>query len=363
MHWFLVALLCSGGVPSDSPEEPHEDSPVFAPLFAIRGKGIGTGNFSYFSGLRLNLVDIDVRRVNGINLTLGWPTPNPKFLLRGLNIGALTTRVGRLYGMTIGGLWTDVEREAIGFQIGGILNTSNGPAGGLALGGLVNVTKSLAIGVRVAGLVQEGEDHLGGVHVSGLWTRSKGAVVGVGGAGLALMSEKVCAGIQVSGLFTQAEGPIAGAHVAGLLLQSRGALAGLNVGGLACLAERSVYGLAIGGLTLQTGCSNLVGRWSDPDWLGEDGDRVELVGAGISGLRVMAPSIRGFALGGLMVRTRELTGLCIGTYNQIEGPLVGASIGVVNVAKQLNGFQIGVFNYVEENPWPFKLVPILNYSP
>ena len=42
--------------------------------------------------------------------------------------------------------------------------------------------------------------------------------------------------------------------------------------------------------------------------------------------------------------------------------MTGLSIGVVNMAEQLNGVQIGLINYVPSNPLGLKILPLLNFS-
>jgi hypothetical protein len=46
--------------------------------------------------------------------------------------------------------------------------------------------------------------------------------------------------------------------------------------------------------------------------------------------------------------------------NQIEGRQSGLSIGIVNYAWELNGIQIGLINYVRDNPKYLKVLPLFN---
>lgn len=40
----------------------------------------------------------------------------------------------------------------------------------------------------------------------------------------------------------------------------------------------------------------------------------------------------------------------------------GITIGVLNVAKELRGIQIGLLNYAANNPPPFRWLPVLNLN-
>ena len=48
--------------------------------------------------------------------------------------------------------------------------------------------------------------------------------------------------------------------------------------------------------------------------------------------------------------------------NSVEELQIGATIGLVNYAAKLDGVQIGLINYVSENPWPFRLLPLVNLN-
>jgi len=42
--------------------------------------------------------------------------------------------------------------------------------------------------------------------------------------------------------------------------------------------------------------------------------------------------------------------------------MTGLSVGLVNVADHLNGVQIGLVNYVADNPAYFRLLPFFNLN-
>ena len=46
--------------------------------------------------------------------------------------------------------------------------------------------------------------------------------------------------------------------------------------------------------------------------------------------------------------------------NGIKGKQTGVSLGIVNYAYELKGIQIGLINYVRENPKYLKVLPLIN---
>jgi len=93
---------------------------------------------------------------------------------------------------------------------------------------------------------------------------------------------------------------------------------------------------------------------------------------------VGAPNIKGLTIGGLTCEGQYFDGVAItlgrvkikkegrftgfraGALNQIEGKQTGLSVGIFNYAWKLNGIQIGLINYVRDNPKYLKVLPIVN---
>ena len=57
-----------------------------------------------------------------------------------------------------------------------------------------------------------------------------------------------------------------------------------------------------------------------------------------------------------------LTGLAASAFTYIKGLLNGVSLGVFNYAHEVSGIQIGLLNYVADNPPGLKILPIFNTS-
>jgi hypothetical protein len=98
--------------------------------------------------------------------------------------------------------------------------------------------------------------------------------------------------------------------------------------------------------------------------------------------RTASPGIRltvndcGLAIGdvprvnGLRINLRDrnldrVTGLLVGGlsgYNCVRGIQKGITIGLLNRAGTLKGIQIGLLNIAGNNPFPFRILPLLNLN-
>jgi hypothetical protein len=133
---------------------------------------------------------------------------------------------------------------------------------------------------------------------------------------------------------------------------------GITIGGLGAGAGDKVTGITIGGVGAGSGN--------------------ELTGIAIGGIGVGAQNIKGLTIGGLtcegqyfdgvaltlgrvkIKKDGRFTGFNVAALNQIEGRQSGLSVGIVNYAWSLKGIQIGLINYVRNNPKYLKVLPIIN---
>ncbi len=172
----MAAVLASG-----SP------SPALAGGFNLGAGefGIGIGNTVRHTGIRLNAVDQDVERVNGLNLTLWRPGENPDLVVTGIGAGIVGPDGADLRGIMLGGYGVDAERVT-----------------GIALG-------VLAVGI----------DEMRGIAV---------APIGAGFGGMT--------GLAVGGIFA------GGAEMSGITIGGLGAggvkMHGITAGGFAILADQ-----------------------------------------------------------------------------------------------------------------------------
>ena len=119
-------------------------------------------------------------------------------------------------------------------------------------------------------------------------------------------------------------------------------MTGVNIGGIGAGAGIALYGLTIGG----------IGAGSPT-----------IKGITIGGLAAGGENITGItaALGMIKIENNGThTGFNLSAFNYIKGTQTGLSIGIVNYAYNLKGVQIGLVNYVRDNPKYLKVLPIIN---
>src|SRR5690606_25820315 len=386
----------------------------------IAGYGLSLGNSPVWTGLRVNLTDRDVRRVDGINITLWRPGRNPNAELNGLALGVVAPEAGTIRGAGVGLVAVVAERslgglaygtaavvtggELTGFALGGaavvtgglrgiavspIAVVSRGDSRGAAVAGLGTVAEGSMRGINVAGLgtVAQGnmagvnlsglgtvaQGHMRGINFAGLGTVAQGDMRGINLAGLGVVSQGDMRGLNLAGLATVAQGDMAGTSVAGLANVAQGSMTGLNLGGLANVAQGRLRGINLAGLAL-VGSGGVAGL--NLAGLAITSDRAPISGLNLTlgaietdgpvrwvsfaGYKVDSPDVRGLSINPIRLKAVDLSGVAIGGYNRVEGVQRGLTIGIFNWARELRGVQIGLLNYAGNNEPPFRLVPILN---
>jgi hypothetical protein len=73
-----------------------------------------------------------------------------------------------------------------------------------------------------------------------------------------------------------------------------------------------------------------------------------------------APEITGLNLSIAWTESYRMTGFSFAAYNRTYGVQQGLVVGIFNHAEGLRGVQIGLLNYVENNPPWARILPIIN---
>lgn len=114
--------------------------------------GIGFGNSPEFSGLRFNFRDENVKRVNGLNLTLWQPEEhNQDAVVTGLSLG-LIPGGGVLYGLQLGIFGVIAMKSVHGISVATLGMGAGEDLVGINLAGLGMGAGKRIIGVNVATL-------------------------------------------------------------------------------------------------------------------------------------------------------------------------------------------------------------------
>ncbi|MBC8368194.1 hypothetical protein H8E52_12375 [bacterium] len=303
---------------------------------AYKDYGLSFGNSKKFTGLRINLVDRDVERITGLNLTFWNPGNNPTAVYNGMTLALIGTKSQHIDGIALSGIGVTATEKIRGIA-----------AGTLGVGAR-NFT-GLALGL----IMVDVQEHFRGVNISGGWTLTSNRLDGLAFSPGVTMAKQV-RGVAIAGLFAGGE-------------QS---LTGLALGGCGVFSTR-LRGLAIAGFGAGGECVDGV-----VITLGGIGGK-QLNGIMLAGLGLGASEhIRGLAIGGILSFAPEVTGLTIGAMNGLyidridledflhfklaNEKYTGLSIGLVNYSKNLNGVQLGLLNYAANNPKWLRLLPLLN---
>ena len=123
-----------------------------------------------------------------------------------------------------------------------------------------------------------------------------------------------------------------------------GRVSGINIAGLAVGSGGGISGLSIAGLGV--GSPRLSGIVPTG------------VGAGTQDFNggAIAPFYFRVERGGSM------RGVSVSAFNRIGGVQHGLTIGVLNIAEELRGVQIGLINIARSNPSGRRVLPIVNWG-
>lgn len=368
----LVLILLPSISFAQEPSQPDAGAiPEGAGLnLGARGVGLSLGNSAKWRGVRVNVSDAGLQRVDGVNLTLWRPRANPDAVLTGAALGVVGPEAREIRGIALG-LGGVVAAERLdGLALGGLGVVSGGALRGAGVGGLGLVAQHGMSGIGLGGLGLVSQGELRGIGIGGLGTVtngisgiaaamlgvvSQGPLTGIGFAGGGLVTQGVT-GAGLAGLAVISEGDARWLTVGGLATVVVGRATGISAGGLALVADGGATGLNLGGLAIVgseplTGINLSLGRV-------ESGEAVR--GATFGGYRVRAPRVEGISVSPVMHRTTDLTGFALGGYNEMLGTQRGLSIGIVNYARELRGVQVGLINYAGNNPAGLKVMPIVN---
>lgn len=104
----------------------------------------------------------------------------------------------------------------------------------------------------------------------------------------------------------------------------------------------------------------------------------ELKGMAVAGIGAEAPVVKGVLLSSLFSGAKEITtvvisglsvqvnedghfkGLSASAFNFFKGNQTGVAIGLMNYSWHLNDIQLGIVNYVKDNPKYAKILSLMN---
>ena len=283
---------------------------------AVNNTGISFGNSQEFNGLRFNWRDKDIRKINGVNVTLWAPGKNKRGTINGLSLALIGISSRELNGIQLAGIGMGAER------ITGI---------NLALIGLGAGEYIHGVGIGLIGL---GGEELKGFMLGGLGMGAEN-IEGIAIGGLGLGAERLRGfGFGLLG--------VGGSDIKGIVF------GGLGVG------ASEIRGLGIAGLGM--GGSEMSGIFFAGLGLGA----ADMTGLALGGLGVGGDEFSGIGGGLAIAKFGYAKGFTFGAYNRAKWDMIGLQVGLWNQTEYLHGVQIGLLNWVSDNPKWARLLPIMN---
>ncbi len=312
--------------------------------------GISIGDSKRWTGLRLNVVDSRLEKMDGVNITVWSPRKNSHGVVRGIAIGAPFGGAERFEGIAVGGGF-GANGSMRGASVSLVGGGSGGDISGIHLAGVGFGSGGGMHGITVAGVGAGTGGDISGIAVGGIGVGSggngRGLLVGGIGAGVGGNFE----GIAVGGIGSGVGGNFRGLSIAGIGTGSGGNFTGIALAGIGSGTGGVLHGLAMSGVGV--GAS-------------------EIRGIATAGLGIGGHKLTGLMVAGYTVRVvdefkdskgdGELHGVGVSAFNDIRGRQRGLTIGIVNYARSLHGMQLGVVNIVRSNPSGRRVLPVLNWG-
>ncbi len=307
--------------------------------FTVKGYGLSIGNSVNVNGIRINLRDTRLEKVNGLNVTFWKPKEPAAGTVNGLSVGILPG-AEHLNGLSLG-IGIEGGRTISGIAVGVLGLGAGERISGLAIGGLGLGAGGNIEGIAIGGLGLGSGGSLTGIMLGGLGVGSGNDIKGLAFSGIGVGSGKNMQGIAVGGIGVGAGESLTGFSAALIGVGAGRDLTGWTVAGIGIGAGRTITGVSIAGIGI-----------------GAHTYRGVAIAATIGSL-----DFTGLAIAPAYFRIQPegtFTGLSISAFNHIRGNQHGLTIGIFNFANRLSGLQLGVLNYNKSNPKWLRLLPLFN---
>ena len=129
-------------------------------------------------------------------------------------------------------------------------------------------------------------------------------------------------------------------------------ITGINLAGFG-MNGSNFKGINLAGISIGLKLKKLTG-------LGVDDDKITGFTYGTLGIGSKEIKGVGLSVGGIWCN--EFKGLGVGSIQRAKKKMSGLSIGLLNMTKRLYGVQIGLINYVEDNPPLRRILPFFNFG-
>ncbi len=310
----------------------------------INHVGLAIGDIPEVTGLRLNYRDRNLRRVDGMNVTIWMPynDEDMRGVVRGIALGLPMTGARNIDGLAVGlfGVGAQDRIRGIGFAPIGL--GSGGSLEGLMIGGVGAGTGGSITGIGVAGIGLGSGGRMRGLFVGGIGVGSGEDVEGIIIGGVGVGAGRNLTGISISGIASGAGGDVRGLTIAGIAAGAGGDLTGITIAGIAAGAGGTLRGLTIAGVAAGA---------------------PRLRGVALSAIAAGGQDVKGLVFAGayMKIDKGEFSGVTVSSYNHIKGVQHGLAIGILNYAEELHGLQVGLINIARNNASGARVLPIANW--
>lgn len=338
--------------------------------------GVAIGDVPRVKGIRLNFRDRELRRVDGVNITLWAPYEDAYGgTVKGAAIGLPLTGARNIEGLAVGLLGVGADKKLEGIAVGLIGVGSGGGMRGAMVGGIGVGTGGRAQGLTVGGIGVGAGEGARGIQIGGIGVGSGGRVEGLTVGGIGVGAGGGARGIQIGGIGVGSGAELEGLSIGGIGVGGGDGVTGLSIGGVGVGSGGAITGITLAGIGIGGG-GGVKGIQAAGIGIGSGGT---LTGLSVAGVGVGAPRIVGFAAAAA-VGGQDVTGGVIapvffklendGTFrggavsavSWLKGTQRGLTIGLLNYAWRLDGVQLGLINIVRENPKGRRVLPIVNWG-
>ncbi|MFQ5569832.1 MAG: hypothetical protein ACE5G0_09170 [Rhodothermales bacterium] len=309
----------------------------------VEGYGLSIGDSPWVNGLRINFRDRNLRRVNGVNLTIWTPRSPASGTVNGVALGVPMTGARRIRGLAVGIIGAGADETITGVALGPVGVGSGRSIEGLGIGGIGIGAGGDLIGVGIGGLGAGAGADVTGIMVGGLGVGAGDDITGIMIGGLGVGGGGDVLGLGIGGLGVGAGGSVTGVAFGGLGVGGGGDMTGLMVGGLGVGGGGTMQGLFVGGV-------------------GVGGPKI--VGAVLAGAVAGGERITGGVIAPAYFQITEegrLTGFSLSAFNHIKGEQNGFTLGLLNYARYLNGVQVGLLNFAGNKRHGLRWLPFINW--
>jgi hypothetical protein len=305
--------------------------------------GIAIGDAPRVTGLRINFRDRDLERVNGVNLTV-WTPYEATGDVRGIAIGVPVTGARRIDGLAIAIAGVGAEDRLRGIAIAPVGAGAGNELTGLVIAGIGGGTGGRFTGIAIAGVGVGAGQEVRGAMIGGIGVGTGGRLSGLTIAGVGAGAGEGVDGVTIAGVGVGSGGRVRGISIAGVGIGAGEGVSGLSIAGVGIGSGGEVRGLSIAGA-------------------GVGGPK--LSGMVIAGLAAGTAEFNGGAIAPLYFRIERdgsMRGVSVSAFNRLSGVQHGLTIGVLNIAEELRGVQIGLLNIARRNPKGRRVLPIVNWG-